>query len=166
MSTHSLPIRHVRPGHAGFRRVTEQIRAANPDAYDRAYEDTTRRIDRARMAAREEMRHQRRQRLAGAALAAVLLVGIFGVLVLLAAGCTQPDTAYVAGDVRTYEAVAPDYVGLLEKSGRDPEAIARGKRTVRSWRLRIVAAGVVPTATADPFSGSAAEPVAVSGTAR
>lgn len=163
MTAHSLP---VRPGRAGFRRVTEQIRAGNPEAYDRAYEDTTRRIDRARLAAREEMRHQRRQRLAGAALAAVLLVGIFGVMLLLATGCTQPDTAYVAGDVRTYEAVAPDYVGLLEKSGRDPEEVARAKRTVRSWRLRIVSAGAVPTATADPFGGSAAEPAVTSGTAR
>ena len=78
----------------------------------------------------------------GFALALAVLLGGCG-------GCAGPSDAYLRGDAATFNALAPDYVGLVKASGRPLEEQSRAIRTVKSWRLRLMAAGVTDTARID-----------------
>lgn len=70
---------------------------------------------------------------------ALALAGV-GLLIAGCTGCT-PGKAYIEADRATFDAIAPEYLELIESSGKFDEAkIQRRKDTVESWRRRIDAA--------------------------
>jgi len=66
-------------------------------------------------------------------------------MMLIFIGCQQVNMkSYVAADKMTYDAVADEYLDLVQKSKKedgqpqfDQEQIDRRKRLVESWKMRI-----------------------------
>lgn len=70
---------------------------------------------------------------------AATLAGV-GLLIAGCTGCT-PGKAYIEADRATFDAIAPEYLDLVETSGKFDEAkIQRRRDNVESWRKRIEAA--------------------------
>lgn len=68
----------------------------------------------------------------------------------LLAGCPAGVT-YTEADAQTYEAIAPEYVDMVEANPNlTPEQKDRRKETVRSWHGRLTQAGrnVAPVVSA------------------
>ena len=59
------------------------------------------------------------------------------VVVLLAVGCS-PASIYIEADRATYEAIAPAYLGYIERDpGLDADQVERRARLIETWRIRI-----------------------------